>query len=263
MTSLADRSHAMAEEQELTGLYVYAIVADEPDRVPADLVGLDGSPVLLIRHERVAAAVGTVALDRPPGRRADLMAHSGVIDALDATGPVAPVQFGTVLPDPDAVVGEVLDPDLSRWAALLEALAGRRQLNLRATYHEAALLQEVVAENPDVAALRERTRGLPDDVAHADRIRLGELVSREVEAKRDEDAGTVMDLVLPHVVSYAARHGKGIDHLLDVAFLVDDDRRGSFEDALESLAEAWHERVRFQLVGPVPPYDFVEGDWWA
>ena len=35
------------------------------------------------------------------------------------------------------------------------------------------------------------------------------------------------------------------------------------EDALESLAEAWHERIRFQLLGPVPPYDFVEGDWWV
>jgi len=24
-----------------------------------------------------------------------------------------------------------------------------------------------------------------------------------------------------------------------------------------------HERARFQLMGPVPPYDFVDGDWWV
>jgi hypothetical protein len=263
VTSLTGDIDVGADEQELSGLYVYAIVADEPDRVPADIVGLDGTPVELVRRTQVAAAVGTIALDRPPGRRADLMAHSAVLEALDATGPVVPVQFGTVLPDVDAVLGEVLDSDAARWTALLEALSGRRQLNLRATYNEAAVLQEVVAESREVAELRDRTRRLPDDLAHAERIRLGELVSHAVEAKRGVDADTVMELVLPHVVSYAPRQAKGIDHLLDVAFLVDDDRRASFEDTLESLAEAWHERVRFQLMGPVPPYDFVEGDWWA
>lgn len=263
MTSLTDSTDVMTEEDELTGLYVYAIVADEPDRVPASLVGLDGSPVELVRHGRVAAVVGRMALDRPPGRRADLMAHSGVLDALDASGPVVPVQFGTVLPDRDAVVDDVLDPDVARWTALLEALSGRRQFNLRATYNQAAVLQEVVAEDREVAELRERTRDLPEDLAHPDRIRLGELVARAVDAKREDDAAMVMELVLPYVVSYAPRHGKGIDHVLDVAFLVDDDRRGAFEDALESVAEAWHERIRFQLVGPVPPYDFVEGDWWV
>ena len=263
MTSLTDSTDVVTEQDELTGLYVYAIVADEKNRVPGSLVGLDGAPVELVRHGEVAAAVGTIALDRPPGRRADLMAHSEVLDALDASGPVVPVQFGTVLPDPDTVVGEVLDPDITRWTALLEALSGRRQFNLRATYNEAVVLQEVIAEDPEVAGLRERTRDLPEEIGQAERVRLGELVSRAVDAKRDEDAAMTMELVLPHVVSYAPRHGKGIDHLLDVAFLVDDHRREDFEDALESLAEAWHERIRFQLVGPVPPYDFVEGDWWV
>jgi hypothetical protein len=168
-----------------------------------------------------------------------------------------------VLHDHDAVVDDVLDPDVARWTALLEALSGRRQFNVRASYNEAAVLQEVVAEHREVAELRQRTRALPEEVAHPDRIRLGELVSRAVDVKREEDAAMVMQLILPHVVSYAPRQGKGLDHVLDVAFLVDDDRRDAFEDALESMAEAWHERIRFQLVGPVPPYDFVEGDWWV
>ena len=32
-----------------------------------------------------------------------------------------------------------------------------------------------------------------------------------------------------------------------------------FEDTLEGLAEAVHERIRLRLTGPVAPYDFVEG----
>jgi hypothetical protein len=54
--------------------------------------------------------------------------------------------------------------------------------------------------------------------------------------------------------------GAGVDHLLEAAFLVDDDRRNRFEDALESVAEAMHERAAVRLLGPLAPYDFVAGE---
>ena len=45
--------------------------------------------------------------------------------------------------------------------------------------------------------------------------------------------------------------------------LVDDSRRAQFEERLEDLAEAVHERMRLRLVGPVAPYDFVGELSWA
>ena len=246
-----------------TATYVYAIVEAVPDRVPAGLTGLDGREVELVEHGAVAAAVGTIAVDRPPGRRADLMAHSAVLDALASAGPVVPVQFGSVVTDLETVRDEVIEPTAERWVALLDALRDRTQLNLRVSYHEEVVLQEVVGENPEVAALRERTRDTDETVAYGDRVRLGELVSRALEAKRGVDAEQVLTLVLPHAVSYSVRERGGVDHVLDVALLVDDDRRAELEDQLEQVAEGMHERMRFQLLGPVPPYDFVDGDWWA
>jgi gas vesicle protein GvpL/GvpF len=245
------------------GVYVYGIVEAGDARVPPGLAGLDDVPVRLVAHGDVAAAVSPVALERPPGRRAEVMAHSHVLEALAETGPVVPVQFGSILGDVDTVTHELLGPEGERWTGLLEALRDRAQYNLRVTYHEDVVLAEVVAEDADVARLRERTRGVPEDVAHADRVRLGQLVSQALERKRGQDADMVLGLVLPHVVSYDLRDRGDVDHLLDVALLVDDARRAELEDALEGLAEAMHERARFQLMGPVPPYDFVDGDWWA
>lgn len=245
-----------------TATYVYGIVDNTPDRVPAGLTGLDGHPVELVDAGGVAAAVGTIAVERPPGRRADLMAHSEVLEALAATGPVAPVQFGSVVPDHEVVRDEVIGTP-GEWRPLLDALRHRAQLNLRASYHEDAVLAEVVAEHPEIGDLRARTRGADEDASYADRVRLGELVAKAVEHKRGHDSELVMNLVLPHVVSYSVRERGGLDHVLDVALLVDDDRRAELEDALEQVAEGMHERLRFQLVGPVPPYDFVGGDWWV
>lgn len=238
--------------------YVYGVVAAARE-IPDDLTGLDEAKVELVPYRDVAAVIGVIELERPPGRRKDLVAHSSVLDSLAATGAVVPVQFGSVLPDRRSVVEDFLAPDHDRFAGLLQDLAGRTQFNLRATYNEAAVLAEVVAEQPEVAALRERTRDLPEDLAYGERVRLGELVARAVDGKREYDAAVILDVALPHVAAHSVRAGSGVDHLLDVAFLVDDDRREGFEDALESVAEAMHERARFRLLGPLAPYDFVEG----
>ena len=121
------------------------------------------------------------------------------------------------------------------------------------------MLAEVVDSDPEIARLRQRTRDVPEDVAYPDRVRLGELVARAMEVKREDDGNVILDAVLPHVAAHNIRSGSGVDHLLDVAFLVDDERREAFEDVLEQLAEAMHERARLQLFGPLAPFDFVEG----
>ena len=69
-----------AEVDQDVGYYVYAIVpADLP--VPP-LGGLDDVEVELIALDDLAAVVSRFALDRPPGRKAELVAHSRVVDAL-------------------------------------------------------------------------------------------------------------------------------------------------------------------------------------
>jgi hypothetical protein len=247
------------EPADGVGRYVYAVV-DAGATLPDGLAGLDGAPLRTVLCGEVAAVVADVAVDRGPGRRKDLLAHSAVVDALAAEVVIVPVQFGAILADDDSVAEDFLRPNHDRFLAYLEALDGRTQLTLQATYHESAALAEVVAADPQIADLRRRTRELPEDAGYADRVRLGELVSRAMEHKREEDAAVLLDSVLPRVVDHVERPGSGVDHLLDVALLVDDDRVAELEEHLESLAEAVHERIRLRLMGPMAPYDFVGGD---
>lgn len=243
------------------GSYVYAVVP-EAGVVPGQR-GIDDTEVEYVVHEGLAAAVSRIPLDRPPGRRAELTAHQSVVEALAAAGPVVPVRFGSVLdPEDDAVV-ELLDREGPRFAAVLERLAGRVQLNLRATYVEEQVLAEVVASDPEVAELRRRTRDLPEGAVHPDLVRLGEVVSRAMEVRRTRDGEALLDRVVPLVEDHSVRAGGGVDHLLHVALLVDADDVTRVEDVLEDLAEAWHERIRMRLVGPVAPYDFAEVEAWG
>lgn len=246
------------------GCYVYGVVPFGDELVPPGMTGLGEAPVRLVRYDDIAAVVSDVTPDRPLGRATDLVAHSEVLDALAGLTTVVPVHFGSVLADEDSVVQDVLAPGLEEFADLLAELEGRVQLNLRATYVEDAVLAEVVAADPQVAALRERTRDLPEDESYGERVRLGELVARALEHKREEDTAVLMDAVTPRVAAWVERGGGGgIDHVVDVALLVDTANLASFEEFLEGLAEAVHERIRLRLVGPVAPYDFVGGAGWA
>ena len=125
----------------------------------------------------------------------------------------------------------------------MSSLEGRAQFNLRATYHEAGILQEVLAENRDIAELRELTRDRDPDSVHPQLVRLGELVAHAIEGKRDQDAAFVLEQVRPLVDAEVVRTGKGVDQVFDASFLVADVGRAGFEDLLESLAEGMHERV--------------------
>ena len=243
------------------GCYVYAVLR-AGDTVPG-LRGLDDAVVDYVGSGDLVAAVSAVAFDRPPGRRAELLAHTRVVDTLAENGPVIPIQFGSVIDDVESVRREVLEAGEDRLTRTLDRLTGLAQLNLRARYVEEQVLAEVVRADPVVAELRRRTRDLDTGTPHPDLVRLGERVSQGLDRLRSSDGDDLVQAVQPHVVDLHVRPGAGTDHLLDASLLVERALVEHLEKLLEDLAEAWHERIRLRLVGPVAPYDFVEVEAWG
>lgn len=242
-----------------TGWFVYGVVAASAP-VPAGLTGVDEAPVSCHEHGRVAVLVSPVAHDRPPGRGADLRAYSKVLDTIAELGePVAPVRFGSVLEDEDALTRDLLAPQDDFFAALLEGLRGRCQLVVQGLYEQQLLLSAVVEADPEIAELRSLTKCLPEDVAYAERVRLGELVARAVEDRQLSDASLVLDEAAPFCDAIVERPVAGLERVLDAALLVPEARREELEVRLERLAEELHPHIRLQLRGPMAPYDFVGG----
>lgn len=246
------------EAEPSTGRHIYAVVPADMRGVE-DISGLDATPLRLVGRGPVAAVVNDIQLDRPPGRRGDLMAYHQAVDALAAAGPVIPVQFGSVLLDDDSVVAEVLADREAELADRLEQLAGRAQFRLRASYIEETTLRELVENDPYIAALRERTRGLPEDASYSDRVKLGEHVAQAMDETRTRDIESLLEVIAPYVVDHQVTPGSGTEGLASFSLLVDDDRAQGLETQLEKRAEAVHERIRLSLLGPMAPYDFVGG----
>jgi gas vesicle protein GvpL/GvpF len=246
----------MTTTQERSGVFVYAVVPHSFD-LPEGLTGVDGAPIELVPYGAVAAVVGPMVAARSTGRRADLTAYSSVLDGLAARGAVAPMRFGTVVSDQDVLVDELLAPRMDELTRQLRELEGMTQYHLRATYVEEAVLMEITEADARVRRLREATRDLPEEACIAERVRLGELVTRSWERWANADADRILAELSVIVSAYRVRREPGLSAVMDVALLVEVQRAQELEDRLEAIAAEAHERLKFRLAGPMAAYDFV------
>jgi hypothetical protein len=131
-------------------------------------------------------------------------------------------------------------------------------VNIRASYDEQRLMQEVVAGNADVRRLRQSVRGKPEDATYYERIRLGELVSEAVERKREEDSARILEALWPFAIDVQVGEPPHERIALSAAFLVERKRLHEFDRAVEEFAGGQAGRLLFKYTGPLPPHSFVE-----
>lgn len=235
--------------------YVYGLVRADL-AVPAGLDGLGGAPVELVAHEGLGALVSAAPTGRPLGTREDLFAHERVVDTVAAEVTVLPMRFGSVIERP-AVVDELLAPHLAELDAAIADLDGHVQYSVKGRYEREVVLREVVVADPEIAELRERVHGVPEEASYEDRMRLGELVVGAIEERARREGGRMHEMLSAQAVASVARPSSDPEQVLDSAFLVPRDRLHEFEHAVDQLGMDLAGTVRFRLIGPVAPYDFV------
>jgi hypothetical protein len=240
----------------VSATYVYGLVRADAE-LPDDLVGLGPSgTVTTVVHEKVAAIVGDVPLDRPLGTRDDLVAHEAVVDSVAARTTVLPMRFPAVIEE-EGVLEELLAPHHDRFVRALDQLEGTVQYTLKGRYDQDVLLREIVEEDSGVRELQERIRGVSEDAAYYDRVKLGELIVKALEERREVDAKDIVDRIGPFAEAVSTTTPTQPEDVVNAAFLVRRDGAEEFEAAVEELGEDTHEWLKLRLLGPLAPYDFV------
>ncbi|KUL54458.1 gas vesicle protein [Streptomyces sp. NRRL F-4489] len=236
------------------GTYVYAITAaDHPLRL--DGVRGIGEPATRLRTVR-ARDLAAVVSDAPGSLRAkrrDLLAHQGVQSRLMSDGAVLPMRFGLV-GDDDEQVAAVLAEQHDAYAERLAEVGGRLEFNLKVAREEDDLLREIMTDSDEVRRLNARTR--QESATHQDKMALGELVAREVQARQERTGSELVERLSPAAERSAVSEPTG-SHFLNVSFLVPRERTAAFSEAVHQEAERRGDAYTFTLHGPLPPYSFV------
>jgi len=245
-----------APDQTDTSLLAHGAVPAEA-ALPEGDNRFTGHDLSFICDGDVAVLIETVDPTRRFRVRDDLLVHSEVLNTLATRWPVVPFAFGATLRDEQEVRSQLLEPHGSRLQEQLDSLTGRAQFTLRASYVQESLLAEIVADDPQIAALREQTRDRPESQVHSAKVRLGELVAAAVDARRRRDVSQIVDALAPFADDHRVSDGAGLDDLADVSFLLRLDRQEDFEHRAEETAEKLAPRARLRLIGPLAAFDFV------
>jgi hypothetical protein len=238
------------------GCYVYGILPHDVE-LTQDSSGIGDRDVGLVRHGEIAAMVSEIPLDAPIGKPEDLAAHQRLLDAAAVAAPVLPIRFGAVLASAEDVAEELLVANHDEFRAALNELDGRVEYLLKGRYVERAILEEILAENSTAERLRDEIRGAAEEASRDARMRLGELVNEGIAAKRAADTRSTIETLAPYAVANNEREPTHHEDAAHVAFLVETEKAGEFEDAAAELARTWRGRVDVRLLGPLAPYDFV------
>jgi hypothetical protein len=246
-TSEADTAASVA-------LYVYGVV--RAGALPSlDVEGVAGTSVELIERDGLAAVVSPLPSADLRVKRRDLHAHLNVVEAAFAETTILPCPFGTVVGSQDELEEGLLGSARHELVNGIEQLEGTVQINVKAVYDEDALLREIVAADPQIARLRERTRG-SGNAGYYERLQLGELVAARVAERREHDADRLVGELAAAAVDAVVEEPEN-GAALKASFLVRRKRLDRFDATLEAISKKEQPLLLFEAIGPLPPTAFA------
>ena len=227
----------------MSRLYLYGITRSR--EVPQRLVG---QGIGLVTEDGRAAIVSELEEGPVEATRRNLPAHADVVEQLHEESVVLPARFGYVLESREDAFELLALPEIEE---LLERHERTCELTLKGTYEESVLAEVGAALQP----LREAYRAEPSVEVG---IALGEAVGQGLADRRARDASAVLGALRPHVLEVVEGELAGELAAFDLALLVDRDRVRAVEAQLEELSAQLSPPLHFRLVGPLPPYSFVQ-----
>ncbi|MBU4489467.1 MAG: GvpL/GvpF family gas vesicle protein [Actinobacteria bacterium] len=250
------------------GSYIYCIVG-EPFQEQYGISAINGfeSEVRTVRFRDIGAVVSSLPSDvqKVTATRKNMLAHQLVMEEVMKGTSILPVKFGTVAEpsgdvDPeDRIRSRVLEERYKELADLLAEMRGRVELGLKVLWVDIKVIySEIVAENPQIARLRNKVNRLPESRSYQSKTTLGEKVKNALDEKRAGEARTMMKILKGACVDYRENNTFGDRMIMNGAFLVESGLGDEFDAIVERLKEENNGRTLFRCVGSAPPSNFVE-----
>jgi hypothetical protein len=257
-----------------TGWYVYGVVdaaAESLDDAVSAQAGVGSGELQIVRAGPLGAVVGAVPLDefgddalhdRLNDRQwleEKARLHEAVLQAVVERTPVVPLRFGAIYHDLTDV-SALLEERRDRFQSSLDFVRGRVEIGVKGW-----------AERGRVESALERESGrdraaTPSGRAYLEQRR-GEIASREQASTEIREAALAAHerLCALAVAAVANRPqpreltGRDDEMILNAAYLVARDDT-CLVDEVAALDAAFRSRgITFEVTGPWPPHNFVEG----
>jgi hypothetical protein len=238
--------------------YLYCLIrTDQPHQFSARGMGERGDIVNTINYMDLAVvASDTDELEYNESRR-NMMTHTLVLEEVMQEFPILPIRFGTVAPNEESVIEQVLKRRYGGLISEFEEIENRVELGLKAFWFDEIIFEEIVKENAPIRHLRDELVGRSPESTYYERIKLGEMIEAAMNKKRDLDAERILSRLRPFVDKTRTNKVITDKMIINAAFLVNKSKEAALDDEIQKIDSEMGKRIMFKYVGPVPPYNFV------
>ena len=248
------------------GKYIYCIIdaQEEKDFGPIGIGGR-GDRVHSVVFKDIAAVISDSPIVKYPISRENTMAHMKVMEMIMNDYTILPAKFGTIAAgsksrSPEERIRlEILKARYEELKDLLIRMSNKTELGLKALWiNMETIFQEIVDENRDIRILKKRITLRNPAQAYGQRIKLGEMVKKALDAKRAKEEAEILKTLKGAYCELSRNKIFGDSMIANSAFLVDNGRIEEFDNLVKNLDSTYNGRTRLKYVGPVPPCNFVE-----
>lgn len=238
--------------------YVYGVIETHKDKTFQTKSVVGGIGAIDTAH---TGGLGLLVsgIDAPKIRpsRKNMLSHTRVLEDVMQSEDVLPMRFGMVIDDQDHAV-RLLTEFRDVFLEGLEKIKGAVEIGLRAEWDQDSLMKEILTEEADIAELRGEIAGRSEQETYYERIELGRKIEAAIRARNDALEARVHPKLSELTRGSTLSERKDEMKAIDAAYLVPRTDYDSFTGVAESLFDDLSDMMSVKLVGPVPPYNFVD-----
>jgi hypothetical protein len=248
---------AVATALQQEGRYVYGVTeARDPMAFGRVGIGGAGEMVYTVKHGDIAAVVSKTSVFIFDPTRENALAHEHVIETVMKTHTIIPMSFGTVFRT-DEDIREVLKSIYPSLKDVLKQMAGKLEFGLKVNWDREQVIDELKREHEEIRRFQQEITRKHLQSTYFARMQLGRMIDKALVERSAHYVREIYEGL--RGVSVASRDNKPIGDkmIMNAAFLIERQREGEFDAAVNGIAKKYGDRLNFKYTGPWPPYNFV------
>lgn len=253
----------MTVETQSDPLYLYAVLRQVTPGLDACLADLKGATMGAPHRRDVAGRsviVGAHDGSEILRTRRRMLAHTRVLERAMALAPLLPMRFGHVA-ETHVALEALISAHSEAIDAQFDRLSDHVEVGLRVSFPRQAALETLLSEDHMLASERDRLAGRGAE-AHFDRIELGRQVAEALDRRRTSAQHRLIAGLSEHCAHHILKAPEDDVEILRTECLVAPSQVGRLAEEADALARASGfapgAEPEVRLVGPVPPYHFVD-----
>ncbi len=184
-----------------------------------------------------------------------LLRHQEVIEKIMAEHTIIPMRLGTFA-ESEQGVSRILSRGYKTIKDIFEMAKNTIEIDVVAVLSDFNSFLQEVSEQEEIKQLKQSLLSKDGGVTVDDQMQVGVLIKKHLDRKREEYAAQIQK-ALGRLVRGLKAHDLMDDKMvLNMAFLIGQNRQKDFEHEVDKLNNEFLEKLNFRCVGPLPPYSF-------